>query len=129
MRSLNRFGLVAALFAATGFLEAKVFEDVVAKVNGKPIISSEYRKFLRGVLDNYRRNLPEILSDKGTVKEIRQKALEQMIDDDKMIGGVESVVIWDRDFAEDELVATEITFFAQYDEGSLWRVSLQSASS
>ncbi len=38
----------------------------------------------------------------------------------KVIGGVETVVIWDEDYAEGELVETEIAFFAQDDEGNVW---------
>jgi hypothetical protein len=38
----------------------------------------------------------------------------------KEIGGVETVVIWDRDFADGELEETEIAFFAQDDDGNVW---------
>jgi hypothetical protein len=38
----------------------------------------------------------------------------------KEIGGVDTVVIWDRDFADGELEETEIAFFAQDDDGNVW---------
>lgn len=40
----------------------------------------------------------------------------------KVIDGVESVVIWDRDFSEGELVETELAFFAQDNDGNVWRM-------
>lgn len=40
----------------------------------------------------------------------------------KVIGGVNSVVIFDRDFSDDELVETELAFFAQDNEGNVWHL-------
>lgn len=40
----------------------------------------------------------------------------------KVIDGVDSVVIWDRDFSEGELVETELAFFAQDNMGNVWRM-------
>lgn len=40
----------------------------------------------------------------------------------KVIDGVRTVVIWDQDFADGELVETELAFFAQDDEGNVWRM-------
>ncbi|MFH1726367.1 MAG: peptidylprolyl isomerase [Elusimicrobiota bacterium] len=95
MLSLNKSLLAAALFAAgTPILaSAKVFEDVVAKVNGKPLLLSEYRKNLRSVLDNYQRNMPDLLRDEATVVEIRQKVLEQMIDDEVLAQEAEASAV------------------------------------
>lgn len=38
----------------------------------------------------------------------------------KEIEGVRTVVVWDQDFADDELIETEIAFFAQDKEGNVW---------
>jgi hypothetical protein len=38
----------------------------------------------------------------------------------KVIDGVATRVIWDRDFAEDELVEAELAFFAQDDDANVW---------
>lgn len=38
----------------------------------------------------------------------------------KQIGGIDAVVIWDRDFVEGELEETEIAFFAQDDDRNVW---------
>lgn len=38
----------------------------------------------------------------------------------KVIGGVRTVVCWDRDYADGELVEAEIVFFAQDNDGTVW---------
>lgn len=40
----------------------------------------------------------------------------------KVIDGVETVVIWDQDFSDGELVETELAFFVQDDDGNVWRM-------
>jgi hypothetical protein len=40
----------------------------------------------------------------------------------KVIGGVESVVTWDLDYSDGELVEAELAFFAQDDDGNVWRM-------
>jgi len=84
MRSSNRRLLAALAFFCAGAAEAKILQDVVARVNGQPLMLTEYRKNLRGMLENVRANLPEILKDEAKVREIREKILEQMIDDEVM---------------------------------------------
>jgi hypothetical protein len=40
----------------------------------------------------------------------------------KDIGGVRSVVTWDLDYSDNELVEAELAFYAQDDEGNVWRM-------
>jgi hypothetical protein len=40
----------------------------------------------------------------------------------KVIGGVRSVVTWDLDYSDGELVEAELAFFAQDKEGTVWRM-------
>jgi hypothetical protein len=40
----------------------------------------------------------------------------------KVIDGIESVVSWDLDFSDGELVEAELAFFAQDDDGNVWRM-------
>jgi hypothetical protein len=40
----------------------------------------------------------------------------------KEIDGVYTVVLWDQDFSDDVLVETEIAFFAQDNDGNIWRL-------
>lgn len=40
----------------------------------------------------------------------------------KVIDGVRSVVVWDQDFSNNELVETELAFYAQDNDGNVWRM-------
>jgi hypothetical protein len=40
----------------------------------------------------------------------------------KVVGGVQTLVSYDLDYTENELVEAELAFFAQDDEGSVWRI-------
>ena len=40
----------------------------------------------------------------------------------KVIDGVETLIIWDQDFSDGELVETELAFFVQDDDGNVWRM-------
>lgn len=40
----------------------------------------------------------------------------------KEIDGVDSVVLWDRDYSSGDLVEAEIAFFAQDDDGNVWQL-------
>src|SRR3989337_2813442 len=40
----------------------------------------------------------------------------------KVIDGVRTVVTWDQDFSDEELVETELSFFAQDNDGNVWRL-------
>lgn len=94
MPSLSRWWLFAALLVALGApARAAVLEDIVAKVNSKPLLLSEYRKNLRSVMTNYQRNLPALLTDEGTVKEIRDKVLDQMVDDELLAQEAEKLKV------------------------------------
>jgi len=52
----------------------------------------------------------------------RHQVIFTVTDLTKIIAGVRSVVIWDRDYSEGELVETELAFFAQDNDGSVWRM-------
>jgi hypothetical protein len=53
-------------------------------------------------------------------EQIAHRVVFTVTDLTKEIGGVSAVVIWDEDYEEGELVETEIAFFAQDDDGSVW---------
>ncbi|MBI5242334.1 MAG: peptidylprolyl isomerase [Elusimicrobia bacterium] len=82
MRSLNRILLAAVLAFGASLAWAARVEDVVARVNSKPLLLSEYRKNVRSVMENYSRNLPQLVRDEEALKEIRAKVLDQMVDDE-----------------------------------------------
>jgi hypothetical protein len=56
--------------------------------------------------------------DEGETEEHR--VIFTVTDLTKVIGGVRTVVCWDQDYADGELVETEICFFAQDKNGTVW---------
>ena len=55
--------------------------------------------------------------------EVLPHRLEMTVTDlTKVIDGVNSVVIWDVDYSDDDLVETELAFYAQDDDGAVWRL-------
>jgi hypothetical protein len=51
---------------------------------------------------------------------LRHRVVFTVTDLTKMIDGVRTVVIWDRDYTDGELVEGELAFFAQDDGGNVW---------
>ncbi len=60
------------------------------------------------------------VEDDGTV--VPHKVVINVTDMTKMIGGVRSVVTWDLDYSDGELVEAELAFFAQDNDGNVWRM-------
>ncbi len=67
--------------SGTGYLRAKVMDKIVAKVNGEPIMSSEYAKNKTTVIEQYKRAMPGFFNQENALKELSKKVLDQMIDD------------------------------------------------
>lgn len=55
-------------------------------------------------------------------EEIRRTVITTVTSLTKEIDGIQSLVIWDQDFNDGELVETEIAFFAQDNDGNVWRM-------
>jgi hypothetical protein len=53
---------------------------------------------------------------------ISRRVLTTVTDLSKEINGVNSVVVWERDFSEGELVEAELAFFAQDNYGNVWHM-------
>ncbi len=62
----------------------------------------------------------------GAVVEDGEKIAHRIIftvtDLTKIINGIETRVIWDRDFSKDKLLESELRFFAQDDDGNVWNL-------
>jgi hypothetical protein len=62
----------------------------------------------------------------GTTNEENELLEHQVIitvtDLTKVIDGINSVISWDQDFSEGELVEAELAFFAQDNDGNVWRM-------
>ncbi|HET7476243.1 MAG TPA: hypothetical protein VFJ97_09525 [Dermatophilaceae bacterium] len=50
----------------------------------------------------------------------RHRTVFTVTDLTKLVAGVRTVVVWDRDFADDQLQESELAFFAQADDGNVW---------
>ena len=53
---------------------------------------------------------------------IRRRVVVTVTDLVKVVDGVPAVVIWERDYNNDELVEAELAFFAQDDSGHVWHL-------
>ena len=53
---------------------------------------------------------------------ISRRVLTTVTDLSKVINGVNSVVVWERDYSEGRLVETELGFFAQDNYGNVWHM-------
>jgi len=54
--------------------------------------------------------------------EVPHRIIINVTDLTKVIGGVRTVVTWDLDYSDNQLVEAELAFFAQDNEGNVWRV-------
>nr|HMN26695.1 hypothetical protein [Caldilineaceae bacterium] len=60
------------------------------------------------------------VEDDGTV--VPHRIEINVTDLTKLIGGVRTVVSWDLDYTDDELVEAELAFYAQDSDGNVWRM-------
>ncbi|HXV64072.1 MAG TPA: hypothetical protein VEK15_25455 [Vicinamibacteria bacterium] len=60
------------------------------------------------------------IEDDGTA--VPHRVVINVTDFTKVIGGVRSVVTWDLDYSDNNLVEAELAFFAQDDDGTVWRM-------
>lgn len=60
------------------------------------------------------------IEDDGSA--VPHRVVINVTDFTKVIGGVRSVVTWDLDYSDDNLVEAELAFFAQDDDGTVWRM-------
>lgn len=60
------------------------------------------------------------IEDDGT--RVPHRVVINITDLTKVIGGVRSVVSWDMDYSDGELVEAELAFFAQDNDGNIWRM-------
>lgn len=60
------------------------------------------------------------IEDDGTA--VPHRVVINVTDLTKVIGGVRAVVTWDLDYSDNELVEAELAFFAQDNDGNVWRM-------
>jgi hypothetical protein len=122
---LNRtffFGVILALVLvvlpiSAGAQEDENFEDFdPANFSDSTMINNEWYPLTSGMKYVYE---GETVEDGESIP---HRVVTIVTDLTKEIDGVRTVVIWDQDFSDDELVETEIAFFAQDNDGNVWRL-------
>ena len=94
------------------------FEDFDAKNFGNSAqITNEWMPLKPGTRYTYEGTTIE---DDGTA--VPHRVVINVTDLTKVIGGVPTVVTWDLDYSDSELVEAELAFFAQDNEGNIWRM-------
>lgn len=96
----------------------KKFEDFDPNSFGNSAqVDNEFMPLKPGMRYTYEGTTVE---DDGTV--VPHKVVINVTDFTKVIGGVRSVVTWDLDYGDGELVEAELAFFAQDNDGTVWRM-------
>lgn len=93
------FSFVAVIAFAANPLYAAPVEQTVAKVNGEVILLSEYQRAMDARLELYRKNAPGLLKQKERLQELREKVLQDMVEERLLIQEAESrkVRVYDRE--------------------------------
>jgi parvulin-like peptidyl-prolyl isomerase len=94
--------LAAALLLSATFAYAKVVDTTVATVNSKAILSSDYDKLKKSVLEEYKKNAPKLLENKDNATAIEEEVLNQMITDSLLTQAAkdEGIKVKDSELAE-----------------------------
>ena len=97
---------------------AKPFEDFGAATFENPtVIDNPWMPMKPGTRLVYEGKSVE---DDGTL--VPHRVVINVTDLTKVVGGIRSVVSWDLDYADGELVEAELAFFAQDKAGNVWRM-------
>lgn len=103
---------------AAGQTAEKKWEDFDPNNFGNPAqIDNTYMPMKPGTRYTYEGSTVE---DDGTV--VPHKVVINVTDLTKVIGGIRSLVTWDLDYSDGELVEAELAFFAQDNDGNVWRM-------
>jgi hypothetical protein len=99
------------------------------EVSRKPYEKFDYDNFDRSTLidnDWFPLRPGAQLIQKGSTFEggrrVRHRVVLTVTDLTKVVDGIRVVVAWERDYAADELVETELAFFAQDNDGNVWHL-------
>jgi hypothetical protein len=104
--------------APQGEAGAKPHEDLDPESFDRPtVIDNPWSPMSPGTRLTYEGTTIE---DDGTA--VPHKVVINVSDLTKVIGGVRSVVSWDLDYSDGELVEAELAFFAQDNAGNVWRI-------
>jgi len=113
------FGLASCgVTAQDGERPAKPIEDFNPKNFDRPtIIDNEWMPMKPGTRFAY---AGTTIEDDGTP--VPHRLVITVTDLTKVIAGIRTVVSWDQDYSGGELVEAELAFFAQDNDGNVWRM-------
>ncbi|HSJ46267.1 MAG TPA: hypothetical protein VK923_16445 [Euzebyales bacterium] len=94
--------------------EMEMFQIDPAQFTNSTVIDATYLPMTPGTQHTYEGQAVE------DGEQLDRKVISTVTDLTKVVGGVNSVVIWEQDFNDDELVESELGFFAQDDDGNVW---------
>lgn len=107
----------SVLMPQDGRTPAKAFEDFDAKNFDRPThIDNDWFPLKPGTRYVYEGTTIE---DDGTA--VPHRVVITVTDLTKALAGIRTVVSWDLDYSDDELVEAELAFFAQDNDGNVWR--------
>ena len=124
MRRFSAVSSVVALFVVI-FVSAcgpktpedKVFEDFkTARFDSSTVVDNEWMPLKPGT---------QLVFEGETIENgvsVPHRVIINVTDLTKTISGIRSVVTWDLDYSDGQLVEAEIAFFAQDNDGNVWRM-------
>jgi hypothetical protein len=107
-----------SVIAKDSSFSGKPYEDLDPKNFSNPTqIDNEWMPLKPGTRFTYAGTTIE-----GDGTSVPHRVVITVTDLTKVIGGVRAVVTWDLDYSADALVEAELAFFAQDDDGTVWRI-------
>jgi len=81
MKTINKFLAAAALCAAAAPLQAKVVEELAARVNNEPVTISDYKRAKEALTEQYASAMPDFFKQKDAEAQIEKAALDKLVDE------------------------------------------------
>jgi len=81
MKIINSFALAGLATALSAQVQAKVLDELAAKVNNEPVLMSEYNKAKDALIEQYRAMMPDFFSRKDAAAQIDKATLDKLIDE------------------------------------------------
>ena len=81
MRTINKFIAAAALCAAAIPAQAKVVEELAARVNNEPVTISDYKRAKEALTEQYAAAMPDFFKQKDAEAQIEKAALDKLVDE------------------------------------------------
>jgi parvulin-like peptidyl-prolyl isomerase len=81
MKPINKLALAAALCACALTAEAKVVEELAARVNNEPIAISDYNRAKEALAEQYASAMPDFFKQPNAAEQLSKAALDKLVDE------------------------------------------------